>query len=178
MKTSGKLSKGLMVLLIAVFFLTVWFVPAIARMHGPTDTWRGKGMERQQQHQRSALGFWRNPQLVQELDLTDDQLSRLRDSEFASREEQLKLKAQLDGYRLEMEKAFSGESIDDKAVRQLAEKMADVKGNIFVQNVESRLSVGKILNADQINKLKSHKRYQMRNRQCKGGQPMSGRRSM
>jgi Spy/CpxP family protein refolding chaperone len=53
-----------------------------------------------------------------------------------------------------MDKAFSGDSIDDKAVRQLAEKIAGVKGDLFVQDVESRLTIGKILSADQMDKLK------------------------
>jgi hypothetical protein len=59
---------------------------------------------------RSALGIWRNPKAVQELELTDDQVAQLKDSDFATREKKLKLKSQLDGYRLEMEKVFSAKT--------------------------------------------------------------------
>lgn len=159
-KENGTSGKGILVLLIAALFVSAGGVPAVAGMHGLQDR-QGNGMEARHHH-RSALGIWRNPTLAQELELTDDQVLQLRNSEFSAREKQLKLKAQLDGYRLEMTKAFSGDSVDEKTVRPLAEKIADVKGALFVQRVESRLTVADILNADQIEKLKTLKGKQMK----------------
>lgn len=92
--------------------------------------------------------------MVQKLELTEEQVKKLKDADFASREKRLELKARLDRLHLEMDRAFSADSVDQEAVLQLAEKIADVRGNFFIQDIESRLVMGKILNADQTSKLK------------------------
>jgi Spy/CpxP family protein refolding chaperone len=150
-----QVGKGVMVLFVALSLIAVGIAPASAGKHSDGYDWQ-TGDRGKQQHCRSVLGIWKNQKLVQELELTDDQIAQLKDSDFAARENQLELKAQLEGYRLEMEKAFSAEKPDENSVRQLAGKIAAAKGDLFVQKVESRLTVAKILNADQIEKLKGH----------------------
>jgi len=100
--------------------------------------------------------------MVQDLGLTEDQVKKIRDADFTSREKRLALKVQLDSLRLEMDKAFSGDTIKDAAVLSLAQKISDVKGKMFVQGIESRLLLGKILNADQLEKLKLFKMQRKR----------------
>ena len=148
-----KLGTRFMVLLITASFITLCAIPTMAGMPAPAEPWQERGMDRHKHHQ-PALGIWREPQIVQKLELSEKQVNQLRDADFTSREKQLELKAQLDRFRLQMDKAFSVDSVDDEAVRQLAEKIAGVKGDLFVQDVESRLTVGKILSADQMDKLK------------------------
>lgn len=160
-----KIGTSFMVLLITASFITVCAIPTMAGMHAPAYAWQEKGMDRHKHH-RPALGIWRNPQMVQKLELSDKQVNQLRDADFTSREKQLELKAQLDRFRLQMDKAFSGDSVDDNAVRHLAEKIAGVKGDLFVQNVESRLTVGKILSADQMDKLKLHRMHHKKKASC------------
>ena len=172
-----KLGKGVMGLLISTAFIAICAIPAMAGMPAPADTWQERGMDRQKHHQ-PALGIWRNPQMIQKLELSKKQVNQLREADFTSRKKQLELKAQLDSFRLQMDKAFSGDSVDDKAVRLLAEKIAGVKGDLFVQNVESRLTVGKILSADQMDKLKLHRMHHKKKGSCQGGKSISEHHSI
>ena len=63
-----------------------------------------------------------------------------------------------------MDKAFTEEHVDKTAVLQAAEKIADVKGTMFVQRIGIRLDIQAILTADQIDVLK-----RMRMERIKGG---------
>ena len=146
-KLSKKFGTGVMVLLI-----TVCFIPAMAGAFAAGDGRQDKGFDRKDHH-RPALGIWRNPQMVQEIELTTEQVKQLRDADFTFREKRLALKAQLDSLRLQIDKAFSDDIVDNTAILSLAEKISDVKGKMFVQKIEARLAVGKLLNADQIKKL-------------------------
>lgn len=149
-KFSKKLGTGIIFLLTALCF-----IPAMAGAFTPGDGRQGKGFGRDGSH-RPALGIWRNPQMVQNLELTLEQVKQLRDADFTFREKRLGLKAELDRLRLQMEKAFADESVDPQAVLSTAEKIADLKGKMFMLGIESRLSLRKLLNADQIENLKQH----------------------
>ena len=142
-----KFFTGAMVFLVMVFFIPTFagaFTPGNCTPH------KGFGMKR---HHLSPLGIWRNPKMVQELGLTDEQVKGLREADFAHREKHLKLKFQLDGLHLQLEKLFSADPVDEPDVLKLAQKISDLKGKLFVQKIESRLAVGKLLNADQLKKL-------------------------
>jgi len=135
-----------------VFLVTVFFIPAFAGAFMPGDCRpdKGFGMKR---HHMSPLGIWRNPKMIQELGLTDEQVKGLREADFAHREKRLQLKSKLDGLHLEMEKLFSADPVNEAKVLQLAQKISDLKGKLFVRKIESRLAVGKLLTADQLKKL-------------------------
>ena len=143
-----KIFTGTMVLLVTVFF-----IPAFAGAFTPGQCKpdKGFGMKR---HHESPLGIWRNPKMVQKLGLTDEQVKGIREADFSHREKHLKLKSQIDGLHLEMEKLFSADSVDEAKVLQLAQKISDLKGKLFVRKIESRLALGKLLTADQLKKLK------------------------
>lgn len=136
-----------------VLLVTVFFIPAFAGAFTPgqCNPEKGFGMKR---HYVSPLGIWQNPKMVQELGLTDEQVKELREADFAHREKRLQLKSKLEGLQLEMEKLFSADSVDEAKVLQVAQKISDLKGNLFVRKIESRLAVGKLLTADQLKKLK------------------------
>jgi len=168
-KLSKKFGTGVIVLLI-----TVCFIPAFAGAFAPGEGRQDMRFEKRGHH-RSALGIWRNPRMVQKLGLTAEQVKQLRDADFTFREKRLGLKEQLDGLRLQMDKAFSDDVVDNTAVLALAQKISDVRGKLFVQNIESRLALGKILNADQIKKLKLYGMHQRRGRPGPWKEQMAGR---
>lgn len=161
---------GVMVLLI-----TVCFVPAMVGAFGQGDGERGKGFDGKGHH-RSPLGIWRNPKVVENLALTDEQVDQLRNLDFSHREKQLVYKAELDSLRLQMNKAFTEKNVDKASVLQSAEKIADVKGRMFVKKIEARLAFQDILTAEQMDKLKQYRmgkkrqgrqgQKQMKNRNC------------
>ena len=159
-KLKAGTTTGVMAPFVVVAIIAVTAITALAiDMPGPQDAWQEKKMDRPHRS-APALGIWRNPMLVEKLALTDEQVSQLRDADFSAREEHLEARAQLDRLRLQMDKAFSQDSIDQAVVRQLARQMADVKGRLLVQDVESHLAVGQILNADQISMLRQHEMQQ------------------
>jgi len=170
-RLSKKLGTGVVVLLISVCF-----IPAMAGALATGDGRQGKGFD-SKGHHRSALGIWRDPQMVQKLGLTAEQVKQVRDADFTFREKRLQLKAQLDSLRLQMDKAFSDDIVEDKAVLSLAEKISDVKGKMFIQKIEARLAVGKILNADQINKLKLYNMHPKKQGLKHGKKQISASRS-
>jgi Spy/CpxP family protein refolding chaperone len=143
-----KIFTGTMVLLVTVFFIPTF---AGAFTPGQCKPYKGFGMKR---HHGSPLGIWQNPKMVQKLGLTDEQVKGLREADFAHREKRLKLKSQIDGLHLEMEKLFSADSVDQAKVLQVAQKISELKGKLFVRKIESRLALGKLLTADQLKKLK------------------------
>ncbi len=118
----------------------------------------------------AAFGIWQNPQVVQDLGLSADQVKKLKEAEFASREKQLPLMNELDGLRLKMDQAFAAEPVNEKAVLELTEKISAVKGKLAVQRAEDKLALGKILTPEQMGKMKT-----MRGMNGKGGgQPCQG----
>ncbi len=154
-----KLFTGAMVLLITAFFIPTLAGAFTPGNHKPD---RGFGMKR---HHRLPLGIWQNPKMIQELGLTDQQIKGLREADFAHREKRLQLKSKLEGLHLEMEKLFSVESVDESAVLQIAQKISDQKGNLFVRKIESRLAIRKLLTEDQLKKLK---RFDFRQHNMRG----------
>jgi Spy/CpxP family protein refolding chaperone len=171
--SSGKkISTGLIALLVTVFFM-----PAIAGAFAHGD---GKQVKRfhREDHHRSALGIWRDPQMIEKLGLTEVQVKQVRDEDFSFREKSLALKAQLDGLRLQMDKAFYDDVIEDAVILKTAQKMSEVKGKLFVQEIEARLTLGKILNADQIKKLKLYAHASERERPRLGKKRIFRPRSM
>jgi Spy/CpxP family protein refolding chaperone len=149
-KTAG---SGIMVLVLAAFITAAGSLPATAGGCAKTSAWQKGGIERPRHH-RPVFGIWQDPEMVQKLELSEEQVQKLRDADFTSREKHVELKARLDRLHLEMDRAFSAETVDQEAVLQLAEKIADARGSLFIQNIESRLAMERILNADQMNKLK------------------------
>ena len=143
-----KFLTGAMVLLVTVFVIPSF---AGAFTQGQCRPEKGFGMKK---HHMSHLGIWQNPKMVQELGLTDKQVEGLKKADFAHREKCLELKSKLGVLHLELEKLFAAESVDQAKVLEVAQKISDLKGKLFVQRIESRLAVAKLLTADQVGKLK------------------------
>jgi len=106
--------------------------------------------------------------MVQKLGLTEDQVKQIRDADFSFREKCLPLKAQLDGLRLQMEKAFSQDVVDDAVVLKTAQTISEIEGKLSVRKIETLLTLGEILNANQIKELKIYEMKQKRKdmKQC------------
>jgi Spy/CpxP family protein refolding chaperone len=150
MNTNAKKTIGAAM---AMLLITVCFSPGIAGAF-PSGEAMGAKAAGPDGHHPPPLGLWRNPQLVKDLGLTDEQTKQVREADFSFREKHLVLKYQRDGLRLKMDQAFSADAVDNAAVRELAQKMANIQGQMLVQGVEARLTLGEILNADQLDQLK------------------------
>ncbi len=161
-----KIGTGIMAILLAAAL-----VPSIAEARrGNCNKGGGQGMGMNcGMKGGAALGVWQNPQAVQDMGLSAEQVKKLKEVDFASREKQLPLMNELDGLRLKMDQAFAAEPVDEKAVLELTEKISAVKGKLAVQRAEDKLALGKILTPEQMDKMKT-----MRGMGCNGkgsGQP-------
>lgn len=159
-----------------VFLLTALFIPAFAGAFTPGTCKPDKGFG-VKRHHVSPFGIWRNPKMVQELGLTDEQVKGLREADFSLREKRLELKSQLDGLHLQLEKLFSHDPVDTSDVLHVAQKVSDLKGQLFVQKIESRLAVRKLLNPDQLQQLKMFEWYR-HSRPCQKNRKGNHRRNL
>jgi Spy/CpxP family protein refolding chaperone len=142
---------------IAVFLLVGFFlVPAVASAFrgGPGKSERGMGMSMKGM-QGGPFFIWNNAKIVEELELTDEQIGKLKEANFAMKEKHLELRSQLNRLNLEMQKAFSEKTINDPEVLESANKMAEIRSKLFTDRVDARLKMTKILTDDQYKKLET-----------------------
>ncbi|MCI5146821.1 MAG: periplasmic heavy metal sensor [Candidatus Electrothrix sp. AR3] len=163
-KLSKKIGRGIMTLLIAASF-----IPAVAGAC-PGRGQRGQGCDLRGQKgpSRSMLHIWQNPQMVQDLGLSPDQVTKLKQADFSAQEKRLDLRTEMSKLKLEMNQAFAADVVDNKVVRELAGKIAAVKGKMSVKKVEARLAMRNLLTPDQVKKMKMirQSRRQGRNTPC------------
>jgi Spy/CpxP family protein refolding chaperone len=143
----------LITMLIAVMFL----IPGMAgAFSGKNHHGKGYGMGN---NPDSECGIWRNPMLVQELGLNDEQVNKLKEMGYAHQEKQLERRSRINALQLQMEKTLSSETVKEETVRDLAKQIAGLRGENYVQKVESDLSARKILSSDQIKKLDQYRMH-------------------
>jgi Spy/CpxP family protein refolding chaperone len=134
-------------LLIAVMFC---FPGLAGAFHGNNHQGKGFGMKN---NMDSGCGIWQNQKMVQDLGLTGDQVNKLKDMEYACREKQLQTESRIEMLQLQMDKAFSSDKVEDVEVLKLAKEISSLRGDKYVQKIESKLAVRKILTLDQMKKL-------------------------
>ena len=134
-------------LLIAVMFC---FPGLAGAFHGNDHQGKGFGMKN---NMDSGCGIWQDQKLVQDLGLSGDQVKKLTDMEYGCREKQLQIQSRIEMLQLQMDKTFSSDKVEDGEVLKLAKEISGLRGERFVQKIESKLAVRKILTPDQIKKL-------------------------
>ena len=143
--------------------LTVSLIPMTANACRGGKGGRGQGggcaMKGGQygKHFGGGTGVWKNAQAVQDLGLSDEQVDKLKEADFAAREKQQGLRAELDSLHLKMEHAFSADKVDEDAVRDLSKKIAAVKGQMIEQRTENRLVLRNLLTPEQLDKLNTRR---------------------
>jgi Spy/CpxP family protein refolding chaperone len=141
-QVTQRIGKGLMTALIAAAFIL------------PANAWARKGnCDMSGKGKGGTCRLWTNPQMVEDLALTPDQIQKLKEADFAAREKQLPLQAEFSALRLQLERAFSSNPVDEKAILDLTEKLNTVKGQMTLQKTESKLAMKKLLTPEQAEKL-------------------------
>ena len=118
--------------------------------HGPGRAGRGPGMMAGPDggHQRA---FWQDPEAVEALGLTDEQIRALEEQSFKQREEGLALRSELDKAQLELDRAMS--QGDEPAALRAAKKVGDLQSDMFVLRTRHRIAQESLLTAEQQTKL-------------------------
>jgi Spy/CpxP family protein refolding chaperone len=134
----------------------IFVVPSLAwaYRHGPGKWERGMGSCMMSMR---GTGFcvWNNPEMIEKLNLTDEQLNHLKEADFALRKNFLEKRSQMNHFKLEMQRAFAQENINDSEILELGKKMAGIQSEMFMNRVESRLELKNILTDEQFKMLES-----------------------
>jgi hypothetical protein len=141
--------KVAVLLLIAIFILPAF---AMAYRQGPVKAERCMGAKMRGM-KGTPFCVWNDPEMVERLALSEEQVSKLKEADFAFKKNFLDMRAQMDSLQLEMEKAFAQDSVKDTHMLELGEKMSEVRSKMFMARIESRLELKKILNDEQFKKL-------------------------
>ena len=155
-----------------IFIISALIIPAsaLARMggghmgggYGMHDNQMGGGMGKGLNYSGRRMeagmgggffGLWRNPVLVKDLNLSEEQVKSLKDNYFAVKEKHIDLRNKLAGLHLEMDKALSADAVDEKRVLELTREISSVKSDLYVSRVENKLAAKKILTKEQLDKL-------------------------
>ena len=138
--------------------LAAFFVPgpAMARMGGMGSmggfgggyTGNGAGG-----HGMGLYGIWQNTRLAEELKLSPEQLTALKEKYFETREKHIQIRSRLATLKLDMDKTLATEPVDDNHVLEIARQIASVQGEFSLIGVENRLAMKKLLTNEQLDKL-------------------------
>jgi len=113
---------------------------------GPGMGMRGKGMGQ----------WWKNPEMVKALALTDKQLGDIEDLTIKHRKEMIKQDADLKIMRMDMQKLIA-DNAPDGDIRAQSKKVSALKQKMHDAMLEHMLDLRRILTPDQQKKLKELK---------------------
>ena len=99
--------------------------------------------------------FWRDAKMIEELQLNDDQVAALKETDYAFHERAIELRASVEKTELEMQRAMDAETINEGAVKKTAKKLADLQGQMLLLKVDHNLAVQKVLTDEQRKKMKT-----------------------
>ena len=139
---------GGVIILLALVFLIYTYAGAV-----PPGGRQEKGIDMKPHHMpsfhMSPCAIWQDLEMVEGLGLTREQIKALRDADLSFREKHLELKARLERFHFEMEKAFSEETLKEATVLEMAKRIAEMEGELSIQFIESLLARETILTSDQ-----------------------------
>jgi Spy/CpxP family protein refolding chaperone len=87
------------------------------------------------------------------LELTDDQIAKIKDLNFADRNKMIDLRASLEKAQLKMQHEMRAESPSKAAVLAAAKEVDTIKGQITEERINHRFDLRGVLTADQLKKL-------------------------
>jgi len=89
--------------------------------------------------------FWEDPGLVKKLNLSTDQIAKIKDLEFQHAKAMIKYRADHELAEIELHKAMDDPSSTEKTIRALAEKIADIEKQILINNVVHQYQILNVL---------------------------------
>ncbi|MBU0678769.1 MAG: periplasmic heavy metal sensor [Verrucomicrobia bacterium] len=127
-----------------------------------------RGSERGQHGRPSIANMLDNPQLVEKLGLTDEQLTALKDGAYQKEKECIPLQAEQRTVRLEMRKLMDQDSPSEEAVLALVEKEGSINTELKKLETKYRLQVRAIVGPEKVQQLHKQFRKAMKQRQGEG----------
>lgn len=101
----------------------------------------------------SLTAIWHDARWVKDLGLTDEQVTQLKEADYLLREKKIQLQAQLSQEELSLEKAIGATPIEETTIVPLARKIADLRGQVYLLEVETTLRIRKLFTTEQLMQL-------------------------
>jgi Spy/CpxP family protein refolding chaperone len=95
------------------------------------------------------------PRIMANLDLTTDQLQTLNKHKIASHRQMIKLRAQIEETRVDLEEAMDEATPDQKKIEKIAARLGDLHKETVLQHADSIIFFKSILTPEQKKKLES-----------------------
>ena len=140
-------------ILFAIFCLLVFSVTIAAAQGMPPGPHPGPGHHPSFGPPPPPPAFWKDPQVVKMLGLSDSQVKSLDDLDAAFHEQEISLRAEVEKAHFQLERLMNASDSNEQDVLKAARKAADLQSRMFLQHIENRVKVHKVLSADQWKKL-------------------------
>jgi Spy/CpxP family protein refolding chaperone len=165
MTNTTSLSKYLAITIVAGLL-------GIAHYASAQPRWGSEGhMGRNHRH-----GLERLLMNAKEIGLSDAQVGKLKELEFAAEKERIDLDASLEKAHLELRELMSNSNPDENKIGQQVKKIGERRTNMMLAAVEKMLKVRRILTDEQKQKMKEHmnSRFKERGRDFRNGRRSFG----
>ncbi len=103
-------------------------------------------------------GFGGIERLADKLELTEQQVSALKEDRLKREKEAIRLRADLQLARLELRQLMDDAKPDQNKVKQQVEKMGNLRTTMMLTRVQGQLKMKEVLSAEQLDKMKTLRR--------------------
>lgn len=104
-----------------------------------------------------------------ELGLTEEQLSKIQEQQFATKKNSIEQRAKIQIAELELRKLMKDKDADAAEIRNKIKEIGELKTNLHLNRVEGKLALHKVLTNEQFEKLQSLKKAHHKQRMNRRG---------
>ena len=98
--------------------------------------------------------WWQNEKIVNELDLSEDQISKINKISQANRRQLIKLRSEIQLVTLDLEAVMDAKDFDLKKAKAIVDKIDKIRSQMGQQKMNGLLEIRNVLTQDQYLKLK------------------------
>ncbi len=109
--------------------------------------------------------WWLNPQMSEQLKLTDEEINKLDEQYVSSHRKMIDLKTNVKKERFELNNLMESEPMDEGAVKTQFKKLEEARTNLSNERLDSAIASRKILGKKRFQQAKQMLKKQRRNRQ-------------
>jgi hypothetical protein len=105
--------------------------------------------------QLPAGKWWRRPEIIRQLGLTEDQQTRLESVFRGSANDLIDLKAEVDKRSIELRGDLDQSQLNRASIQKVAERLNDARSRLFSRELSLLVDMRSVLNDDQWNRMRS-----------------------
>lgn len=102
--------------------------------------------------------------LADELELTQEQLTKMKEQRFATQKNSIELRSKVQIAVLELRRLLEDETTDENKIKSKIEEIGKLKTELHWTRVQGRLNIKNLLTSEQLEKLQELKKERMKKR--------------